>query len=273
MVAKTSVAYPLGGTQTEQDRLLAQAKAYEPEANRLLDHIGVQPGWRTLDIGCGPIGILNLLSERVGATGSVIGLEREARFVEMARAEIAKRGLRNVEIVHADALTTGLERNSFDLVHERLVMLNVAARDQLLSEMVSLTRPGGTIVLEDIDNASWLCHPPHPSWDALRDAFHAVFHANGGNGFMGRELRGMLLAHGIHDVEVKIDVHTPGVGDYRRTHLLSLTESLGEKVTALGIMDAPTMAEHMSALRQHLNRPETLLIDKLFVQAWGRKPS
>ena len=42
MVAETSAAYALGGTQTEQDRLLAQAKAYEPEANRLLDQIGVR---------------------------------------------------------------------------------------------------------------------------------------------------------------------------------------------------------------------------------------
>jgi len=271
-VGNTSAAYPLGGTQTEQARLLAQAKAYEPEANRLLDHIGVQPGWRAIDVGCGPIGILNLLSERVGPAGSVVGLEREPRFVEMARAEVAKRGLRNVVIVQADALATDSEKNSFDLVHERLVMLNVPARDQLLSEMVSLARPGGTIVLEDIDNASWLCHPPHPSWDALRDAFHAVFHANGGNGFIGRELRGMLLAIGIRDVEVKIDVHTPALGDYRRTHLLALIDSLGNKVTALGTMDAQTLADHKTRLRAHLDRPETLVIDKLFVQAWGRKP-
>ena len=272
MVRNESAAYPLGGTQTEQARLLAQAKAYEPEANRLLDRVGMRPGWCAIDIGCGPIGILNLLSERVGATGSVIGVERESRFVEMARAEVAKRGLGNVKIVHADALATGLDKNSFDLVHERLVMLNVPARDQLLSEMVSLARPGGTIVLEDIDNASWLCHPPHPSWDALRDTFHAVFHANGGNGFIGRELRGMLLAHGIRDVEVKIDVHTPSLGDYRRTHLLSLIDSLGDKVTALGAMDAEPLADHKARLRAHLDCPETLVIDKLFVQAWGRKP-
>jgi SAM-dependent methyltransferase len=225
MARDKSADYPLGGTQTERVRLLAQAKAYEPEANRLVDRIGVRPGWRAIDIGCGPIGILNLLSERVGATGSVIGVEREFRFVEMARAEVAKRGLNNVDIVHADALETGLEKSSFDLVHERLVMLNVSARDQLLSEIVSLALPGGAIVLEDIDNASWLCHPPHPSWDALRDTFHVVFHANGGNGFIGRELRGMLLARGIRDVEVKIDVHTPGLGDYRRTHLLGLIDS------------------------------------------------
>src|SRR5579859_387768 len=140
-----SVSYPLGGTQTELQRLLAQAEVYEPESNWLLDQIGIQPGWRAVDVGCGPIGILNLLCQRVGPHGLVVGLEREPRFVEMARAEIAKRGLRNVRVVHADALNTGLEKNAYDLVHERLVLINVAARDAFLAEMLSLLRPGGTL--------------------------------------------------------------------------------------------------------------------------------
>ena len=272
MPTEPSAAYPLGGTKTEQERLLAQAQSYEPHARRLLDQIQVQPSWRVLDIGCGPIGILDLLSERVGAQGEVLGLEREPRFAEMARAEIAKRGLRNVRIVQADALISGLEKNSFDVVHERLVMLNVSAREQLLSEMISLTRSGGTIVLEEIDNVSWLCHPAHPSWDIFRDTFHTIFHANGGNGFMGRAIPGMLRAAGIKDVQVKIDVDTPVPGDYRRTHLVSLIDSLRDKVIAAGLLDEKQLATHRSALMQHLEKPDTIVIDKLFVQAWGQKP-
>ena len=45
-------SYPLGGTSTERDRLLSQAEQYEPTANWLLDQIGVQDGWRAVDIGC-----------------------------------------------------------------------------------------------------------------------------------------------------------------------------------------------------------------------------
>jgi len=272
MATELSAAYPLGGTETEQERLLAQAAGRELQVRRLLDQISIQPGRRVLDIGCGPIGILNLLSERVGPQGVVVGLEREPRFAEMARAEIAKRGLRNVEIVQADALSSGLEKNSFELVHERLVMINVSAREQLLSEMISLTRPGGTVILEDIDNVSWLCHPAHPSWDVLRDTFHIVFHANGGNGFIGRALPGMLRAGGVQNVQVNIDVDTPVPGDYRRTHLVSLIDSLRDKVVALGLLDEKKLADHRAALMQHLEKPDTVVIDKLFVQAWGQKP-
>ena len=72
-------------------------------------------------------------------------------------------GLTNVRIVEADALSSGLEHDSFDVVHERLVMVNVPERDQLAAEMLGLAKPGGFIALEDIDNVSWLCDPPQPS--------------------------------------------------------------------------------------------------------------
>ena len=110
-MSEQSDPYVLGGTQTEQQRLLAQASEFEIQSRWLLDQIDVRPGWRAVDIGCGPIDILNLLSERVGIEGSVVGLEREERFVAMARSEIARRGLRNVEIVQADALNTGFAKN------------------------------------------------------------------------------------------------------------------------------------------------------------------
>jgi ubiquinone/menaquinone biosynthesis C-methylase UbiE len=268
-----SVSYPLGGTQTELERLLTQAQAYEPQANWLLDRIGVQPGWRAVDIGCGPIGILNLLSKRVGQRGSVVGLEREARFVEMAKAEVAKRGLVNVQMIKADALKTGLDKESFDLVHERLVMINVSDRDALLTEMLSLLRPGGIVVLEDVDNVSWLCQPAHPSWDVLLNAFHTVFHAGGGNGFIGRRLPVLLRAGGVQNIQIKVTVETPLLGDYRRTHLVSLIDSIREQVITKGLLDEAELKEHREALVRHLDDPATTVIDKLLVQAWGQKPS
>ena len=224
MVSAHSPSYPLGGTRTERDRLLTQAEQYEPTANWLLDQIGIRPDWRVIDIGCGPIGILNLLAQRVGQRGAVIGVEREERFVKMARAEITKRGLSNVTVVQADGLNTGLEKGSFNLVHERLVLINVSSREAFLTEMLLLLCPGGTVALEDVDNVSWLCQPPHPSWDILLDAFHTVFHAGGGDGFIGRRLPVLLHVAGVQNIQTKVTVETPPLGDYRRTHLISLIE-------------------------------------------------
>ena len=272
MTSTDSPSYPLGGTATERDRLLAQAEQYAPTANWLLDQIGIQPGWQAVDIGCGPIGILDLLSQRVGPRGSVIGLEREQRFVEMARAEIAKRNLGNVTMVQADGLNTGLEKNSFDLVHERLVMINVSARETFLAEMLSLLRPGGTAALEDVDNVSWLCQPAHPSWDILLNAFHTVFHAGGGDGFIGRRLPVLLRAAGVQNIQTKVTVEAPPLGDYRRTHLVSLIDSVRDKIIAKGLLNETELIDHREALVHHLSDPATTVIDKLLVQCWGQKP-
>ena len=84
--------------------LLGQAEDLKPESSWLLDRIGVGRGWRAADIGCGPTGILDMLSERMGPGGEVVGVEREPRFAAMARAEVERRGLPNVSIVEGDML-------------------------------------------------------------------------------------------------------------------------------------------------------------------------
>jgi ubiquinone/menaquinone biosynthesis C-methylase UbiE len=270
-MAQNSAAYVLGGTDIERQRLLAQIEGLEPQARWLLDEIGIEPGSRAIDIGCGPLGIVNLLSERVGPGGTVVGLEREPRFAAMAESEIARRNLQNVEIVQADATATGLPKESFDLAHERLVLVNVPEREAFISEMLSLVRPGGVVALEDIDNVSWLCEPAHPSWDVLYKTFHAAFHAGGGDGFIGRRLVNYLRAAGLENIKFKIHVDIVPRG-YRHTHLLALIESLHDKIIALGLLTEQELLQHKTTLAQHLQNPETVVMDKLLVQAWGRKP-
>ena len=272
-MTETSAAYPMGGSQIEKQRLLSQAAAFEPQAKRLLEQIGIQPGWRAVDVGCGPIGILDLLSERVGPQGLVIGLEREPLFCEMAREEVLLRALKNVKIVQGDALSTGLEKQSFDLVHERLGLLNVQDRAAFLAEMVSLLRPGGTIVLENIDSVSWVCHPTHRSWDALRDALYTAFHGIGGDAFVGRRQPELLREAGIQNIQMKIEVAAPKPGDHRRTQLISLIDSIRGKVVSMGLMSETELNGHREALLNHLANPSTTVIDELFVQCWGEKPS
>ena len=155
------VPYILGATPTEQQRLIAQAQGLEEYAAWMLDRIPIRPGFRAVDVGCGPIGIMNLLSERVGSHGAVVGVERESRFADMAREGLKERGLANVTVVNADALKTGLAKNHYDIVHERLVLINIppASQQALLAEMLSLLKPGGIIALEEFDFASYVCYP------------------------------------------------------------------------------------------------------------------
>ena len=266
-------AYVFGSTHVEQQRLLDQAREFQQQANWLLDRIGIQPGWRVIDVGCGPIGILDSLSQRVGARGGVVGLEYELRFAEMAAAEIVRLGLTNVRVIQADALASGLDRNSCDFAHERLVMINRPNPQAILSEMVALVREGGIVAAEEVDDASWLCYPPHPSWDILVDVYHSAFGRHGGNVFLGRRLPEMLRSVGLEDVQCKVHVDVVQPHGSRRKHLLALLASLHDKVISLGLLAENELAAHKAALAVHLDDPNTNVIDKLLVQSWGRKPS
>jgi hypothetical protein len=50
----------------ELARLQLQARVWEPDAEALLDRIDPQPGWASIDLGCGAMGILGSLKKGLG---------------------------------------------------------------------------------------------------------------------------------------------------------------------------------------------------------------
>lgn len=264
--------YVMGGGLTEGQRLLKQGETVEKEARWLLDRLGVRPGSRVVDIGCGPLGILDLLAERVGPEGEVVGLEREPGFIEMARALVAERNLANVRLVQGDASATDLRRESFDLVHERLVLIQQPDPERMLAEMVALTRPGGVIAVQDIDEVSWLCEPPHPAWAALQGAFRTVFSERGLDVFFGRRLPGLLRISGLVDVDAEVHVRLDRPGEYRRKTLLERVGVLRSSLIKRGLFTQEEFDNLIESLGHHLDDPGTTVVRALLFQAWGRKP-
>ena len=66
--------YVLGHSTDEYERLRRQAQTLAPVTRRLFHAIGLQPGWRCLDLGCGPGETMRLMGEFVGPSGEVTGL-------------------------------------------------------------------------------------------------------------------------------------------------------------------------------------------------------
>ncbi len=97
--------YMLGDAEDERRRLMSQAALLQDEARTLLDRLEVPFGGDVIDIGCGPIGILPLLSERVGAHGQVTGFDRHGDMLDHAARNCA--GLRNVRFATATPPTQG----------------------------------------------------------------------------------------------------------------------------------------------------------------------
>src|SRR5260370_42611364 len=92
---------------------------------------------------------------------------------------------------------------------------------------------------------------------------------------VGRESNVLLVdlggdperAAGVGDVQTKVHVRTVHVGESRRTLHLTLLELMHDNLLALEWFNERQFIEHKRALLQHLSDPDTLLIDRLLVQA------
>ena len=172
-------SYALANQPTELDRLQVQSRVWEPAGRRALADIGDGSGARALDVGCGAMGWLRLLSDWVGPQGSVTGTDIDPNMLSAADAFVASEGLGNVGLVEDDLFASDLEAASFDLVHARFQLGPLARGDEQMASYLRLVRPGGTIVLEDVDAASWHFLPPAPATEdrllpLLRQAFDTV---------------------------------------------------------------------------------------------------
>ena len=100
--------YALGTNPAERERLRRQAEELRDHSAALLDQVGVEPGWSAVDLGCGPRGIVDLLADRVGPEGRVIGLDYNPDSIALAREFAVASRLTNVTFVVGDARRTGL---------------------------------------------------------------------------------------------------------------------------------------------------------------------
>lgn len=191
--------YLLGYRQAEQERLQRQTHQFAGESSWLFDQMGVPGGARVVEIGCGPSGCLRILSDLVGPSGRVVGVERNGDAVERARALISEHGLTNVEVLEADARCTGLPRASFDFATARLVLVNVPQPEQIVAEAVALVRPGGWVAFHAADYVSHVCDPSIDAWTRIVELLVEHSQANGIDPFVGRRLPGLLRNSGLID--------------------------------------------------------------------------
>ena len=139
------IPYVLGGTGHELERLIRQARIFNPFTERLFRNAGVARGQRVLDIGSGVGDVAMLVAELVGPTGEVVGVERDANTLTKARSRVAEAQLRNVSFVAMDVSQVVSEVNNkpFDVIVGRL-NFGISARSRC--SMRSLSRLGRELI-------------------------------------------------------------------------------------------------------------------------------
>jgi SAM-dependent methyltransferase len=265
--------YALGQSGRESERLQRQADELAPESASLLDRVGLSRGQRALDLGCGPRGVLELMCDRVLPGGQVVGVDADQNHVAMAAQLVKTLGLSDVEIRLGDARRTGLPSNTFDVVHARTLLITIPEPAAVLTEMVRLARPGGSVVSLEPDTECSICYPPHPAYERLCEIFAVVFARNGADPHMGRRLGELYRHAGLSDVIVETRAACYPLGHSRRTLRADLVRAMRSQIIDLGVSDAAELDSVDAAVRSHLADPDVVVMPGVNFLVSGRKPT
>lgn len=269
-MSKEGRPYLLAGQPAELERLQLQSRVWEPAGRALLAQLPDGSGRRALDIGCGVMGWLRILSEWVGPGGSVIGADVDEKMLAEAKAFTEAEGLRNVTLAKDDLFASQLVPGSFDLVHSRFEIAPLGRADEQIAVYRRLVRPGGWIVLEDPDTASWRVNPEAPATTRLIGLIAEGFCAAGGNIDAGRELPSLLRGFGL---EPSINAHVvalPAGHPYLRLPV-QFAVALRPRLEALiGVTDLDELVEQVE---HELGRRDTWGTTFTLVQVFAVVPS
>jgi SAM-dependent methyltransferase len=259
--------YLLAGQASELDRLQLQSRVWEPSGRRLLGEIGDGRGARALDVGCGVLGWLRVLSEWVGPDGEVTGTDIDESMLSAANRFVTQESLRNVGLVRDDLFASELEPDSFDLVHARYEICPLGRGHEQMQTYLRLARPGGTIVLEDPDTGSWHFNPAAPALERLIELIEEAFRLGGGDLQAGRTHLHLLSEFGIEaNVRAEIVALPPG-HPYLR---LPLQFSLALESRLLDMLSADDLASLRREAERELAEPGRWGTTFTLIQSWGR---
>lgn len=262
--------YPLQLREGEVDRLAQQDLAFARHTARMLRDIGVAEGWHCLDLGCGPKGLTDVLSNVVGPSGRVIGLDFDAEFIEMAKANSAA----NTKFTVGDAYRTQLEGDQFDLVHTRFLASTAGEPETLVPEAARLARPGAIVAFQEAIVDSLQCFPPHPAWDRLHNILYSLMPETKAKNPAAARIYQLLRAEGfqdLHFVPVSVGVTS---GDPWQDYLPETVESVRGPIMERGLMASEQeLDETLAECRAHLDQPDTIWNSFTVLQIWGTKPA
>ncbi len=129
-----------------------QTRILWPREREYLGSHGLSENMRVADICCG-CGDVSLLISREFQPRLVMGIDHSEPAIQYARNLQSEFGIANAEFQRGDATTLMLNDDSFDFVACRLSLQIFSQPDQILKELIRITKPGGRIytLCEDYD--------------------------------------------------------------------------------------------------------------------------
>ena len=132
-----------------------------PVSTWMLDHAGLQPGLRVLELAAGPGETGFLAAELIRPGGSLICSDATDQMLDVARARAEELGVENVEFKRLELEWIDLETASVDVVLCKWGLMFTVDPEAALREVRRVLRPGGRAALAVWDG------PPANPWATI----------------------------------------------------------------------------------------------------------
>lgn len=250
------------------------------EAQRLIDKVDAD-AWvqryygqhlpthgSVLEVGCGP-GELALAVTRLRPEVDVVGVDLSSERIQLAR-ERCSVGRPRFEIGAAESLP--FADASFDFVYSRFLFEYLPDKHAAAAEILRVLKPGGKVVLQDLDGQLIWHEPPEPVLHAMIAKVLGELARTGFDPMVGRKLFGILRGAGARELAVGVSSYHLIVGsidaESERLWRLKLDIARPAIERCLGREQA---AEMIARFMAFLRDPSTLTYSVLFTVV-GRKP-
>lgn len=231
----------------------------------------LQPGMKLLDCGCGP-GTITLGFAQMIVPGTVIGIDAEASQINLARENALKGGITNLDFVEGSIYNLPFPDQSFDAVFSHAVLEHLQTPLKAVRQLFRVLKPGGVLGVRSPDWGGFLIAPTNPELEQAISYYKLIQQNNGGNPYVGRELRALLRSAGFTEIQASASYECyeqlSAIADYLALRIES-SEVIDQAVEK-GWTDSESLSSMSAALREWSQHP-----DGFFAQAWceavGRK--
>jgi ubiquinone/menaquinone biosynthesis C-methylase UbiE len=263
--------YIIRGGADGRERLRMLARVMQPTTLELFRQVGIRPGMACLDVGCGGGDVTADLARLVGQEGLVVGTDLDETKLALARDEAAANGLVNVEYRRAD-IVDDTESAAHDLVYARFLLTHLPDPAGALAKLHGALRPGGVIVVEDIDYRGCFCEPDCQAFRRSVELYTEAAMRRGADPYIGPRLPQLLVDAGFEQIQMHVIQPAGMAGEVKRLIPITMA-SIGPAVLAEGLASEAELNEVIAELEALADDRYTVMSIPRVVQAWGRRPA
>jgi SAM-dependent methyltransferase len=217
----------------ERQRLALMSELLDPMHRRYLELLGVGPGTRALEVGCGNGSMSAWLGQRTAPGGSVVALDLDLSLVDT--------GSPHVEFRQGDILTGPVEPAGFDLVTARAVLHHVSDAGAAIANLAASLKPGGAILLIEPDFLPVTIAEP-PEIRAFWSAWLSWSATQGIDYTIGRRLPSLLASVGLDQIAATAETALYNGGSQWARYWQETIIELREPLVASGALDERSIA-------------------------------